>query len=103
MFQPNPGANWKNDMNTSFPMKTTIKKSILLPTLIAGLSLVPAGRVTAQTFTTLYSFWRLSRMGRFSVGGVILSGNTLYGIATYGGNSHQGTVFKVKRGRTDFY
>jgi len=28
----------------------------VLPALIAGLGLIPAGRVTAQTFTTLYSF-----------------------------------------------
>jgi len=33
-------------------MKTCFKKLFLLPALIASLSLIPAGRVTAQTFTT---------------------------------------------------
>ena len=35
-------------------MKT--KTLFLLPALIAVLNLLPAGRVTAQTFTTLHSF-----------------------------------------------
>ena len=34
-------------------MKTHNKYLFLLPALIAGLNLIPAGRVTAQTFTTL--------------------------------------------------
>jgi hypothetical protein len=37
-------------------IKASIKKLFLLPALIAGLVLLPAGRVTAQTFTNLYSF-----------------------------------------------
>jgi len=34
-------------------MKTYIKNLFFLPALIAGLGLIPAARVTAQTFTTL--------------------------------------------------
>ena len=37
-------------------MKTSLKNPFLLPALIAGLGLMLAGRVTAQTFTTLHSF-----------------------------------------------
>jgi len=35
-------------------------RSRILPALIAVLNLLPAGRVTAQTFTTLHSFTALS-------------------------------------------
>jgi len=37
-------------------MKTRIKNLFLLPALMAGLGLMPTGRVKAQTFTYLYSF-----------------------------------------------
>ncbi len=37
-------------------MKTKIKSLFPVPALIAVLNLMPAGRVTAQTFTTLHSF-----------------------------------------------
>jgi hypothetical protein len=37
-------------------MKTRIKQWFLLPALMAGLGLIPAGRVSAQTFTKLFSF-----------------------------------------------
>jgi len=75
-------------------MKTRIKNLFLLPALIAGLGLIPAGRVTAQTFTTLHSFTYGSD-GAFPYAGLILSGNTLYGTAYDGGSSGNGTVFKV--------
>jgi hypothetical protein len=35
-------------------MKANIKNLLLLPALIAVLNLIPVGRVTAQTFTTLH-------------------------------------------------
>jgi len=77
-------------------MKMSIKKVIFLPALIATLGLISAGRVTAQTFTTLYSFTNGSDGGN-PYSGVILSdnGNTLYGTAYRGGSSHLGTVFAV--------
>ena len=37
-------------------MKIRSQNLFLLPALIAGLGLILAGRVTAQTFTTLHSF-----------------------------------------------
>src|ERR1035437_6777005 len=72
----------------------------VLPALIAGLGLIPAGRVTAQTFTTLHSFNYSD--GNFPVAGLILSGNTLYGTAEVGGSSGDGTVFAVNTGGTGF-
>src|SRR6266536_2066983 len=39
-----------------FSFGTRLKNLFLLPALLAVLSLLPAGRVTAQTFTTLYYF-----------------------------------------------
>jgi len=55
----------------------------LLPVLIAGLGLIGAGLVTAQTFTTLHSFSVTDpNTGTNSDGAgssdLILSGNTLY-------------------------
>src|SRR5438477_261276 len=45
-------------------------------------------------FTNLYNFTRFSD-GASPFGGVVLSGNTLYGPAVGGGSSDQGTVFTV--------
>jgi uncharacterized repeat protein (TIGR03803 family) len=83
------------------PMKTHIKNLFLLPALIAGLGLIPAGRVTAQTFTNLHSFTS-GNDGAGPSAGLILSGNTLYGVATLGGSSNNGTVFKVNTDGTGF-
>lgn len=92
------------DLAKPFPMKTRIIKNLfLLPVLIAGLGLITlAGRVKAQTFTTLHSFTALSSSvpysnsdGAIPNGGFILSGNTLYGAMIRGGSAGYGTVFKV--------
>src|ERR1035437_1639580 len=87
-------------------MKTYIINLFLLPALIAGLGLIPAGRVTAQTFTTLHSFTLLNNStnsdGARPYAGLILSGNTLYGTAFQGGSSGNGTVFDVQTNGTGF-
>jgi uncharacterized repeat protein (TIGR03803 family) len=89
-----PAASGESQDNLT--MKTRFKNLFLLPALIAGLSLVPAGRVTAQTFTTLHSFSSYPDDGDAPSGGVILSGNTLYGTTDDGGYaSSSGTVYKV--------
>ena len=54
---------------------------MLLWMLPAGLVLMLAGRVTAQTFTTLYSFGTENSSGLEPNPGLILSGDTLYGPA----------------------
>jgi uncharacterized repeat protein (TIGR03803 family) len=84
------------------PMKTYIKNLFLLPALIAGLGLIPAGRVTAQTFTNLHNFTGGSG-GATPRAGLILSGATLYG-TTYQNDSSggYGTVFKVNTNGTGF-
>src|SRR5690349_1586221 len=95
-------------------MKMRIKKLFVLPALIAVLNLTPAGRVTAQTFTTLHSFTEGSRYsnglgtiytnsdGATPFAGLIVSGNTLYGTASGGGSSGNGTVFALKTDGTGF-
>ena len=131
-------------------MKTCIKHLFLLPALIAALGLITASPVTAQTFTTLYSFTGGSdgygpcagvvlsgntlfgttlnfpaggtvfkvnvdgtgfttlytftggSDGATPYGGVVLSGNTLYGTTCYGGSSGNGTVFAVNTDGTGF-
>src|SRR6266567_2429408 len=91
-------------------MKT--KNLFVLPALIAVLNLLPAGRVTAQTFLTLHSFTAGSSSfpnitngdGALPHAGLITnsSGNTLYGTAAYGGSSGSGKVFAVNTDGTGF-
>jgi len=90
-------------------MKTSFKNLFYLPALIAGLGLIPAGRVIAQTFTTLHSFSALSGSSPYTNSDgaspdatLILSGNTLYGTAPYGGSFGKGTVFAVNIDGTGF-
>ena len=87
-------------------MKT--KNLFLPPVLIVAISLLPAGRVTAQTFTTLYSFTARDPFTRTNSDGASpharlkLSGNTLYGTAHNGGNAGVGAVFAVDTDGTGF-
>jgi len=81
----------------------------LLPTaLIAVLGLLFAGRVTAQTFRVLHTFTSASGPnstntdGANPSAGLILSGNTLFGTAVYGGSSGWGTVFAVQTNGASF-
>src|SRR5258708_27820732 len=79
--------------------------------LIAVLNLIPAGRVTAQSFTTLHSFtashtnasgFYTNSDGANPHAGLIVSGNTLYGMAEGGGSSGAGTLFAVSTDGTGF-
>src|SRR5258705_415931 len=67
---------------------------LLLPVLTVALGLVMTSQVTAQTFTNLYGFTG-GNDGGAPYAGLILSGNTLYGTASAGGGSGNGTVFAV--------
>lgn len=98
-------------------MEPRIKNLFLLAVLLAGLGL-PAGHVTAQTFTVLRSFSQgntnslqnyTNSDGANPAAGLVLSGNTLYGTAQLGGNRANGngvtdfgTVFAVKTDGTGF-
>ncbi|HWW02992.1 MAG TPA: choice-of-anchor tandem repeat GloVer-containing protein [Candidatus Acidoferrum sp.] len=77
------------------------KTLFLLLVLLAGWGLILAGRVTAQTFTTLYSFTG-GIDGKYPRPGLILSGSTLYGVAFRGGSSLAGSVFSVNIDGTGF-
>jgi uncharacterized repeat protein (TIGR03803 family) len=67
-----------------------------------------AGPVRAQTFKTLYSFTApdpntgINSDGSHPAAGLLLSGDTLYGTASSGGSSGNGTVFKVNTDGTGF-
>src|SRR5207247_3515837 len=63
---------------TLFRSKRGLRNLFLLPALTAGLGLILADPVAAQTFTTLYSFTGGSD-GAYPQAELILSGNTLYG------------------------
>jgi uncharacterized repeat protein (TIGR03803 family) len=80
-------------------MKARSENLLLLPALILGLGMILVGRLTAQTFTTLYSFTGGIQGGN-STAGLTLSGNTLYGTTDFGGQS--GTVFKVNTDGTSY-
>jgi len=81
------------------------KNLFLLRVLTAALGWILAGRVTAQTFTTLHSFPASSAGasdGRWPYAGLILSDNTLYGTANVDGSAGGGTVFAVNTDGSGF-
>jgi len=88
-------------------MKTCIKNLSLLP-ILTGLGLILAGRVTAQTFTVLHSFttfpypYQTNSDGNEPYAGLVLSDSTLYGTASAGGSSGNGTAFAVGTDGTGF-
>jgi uncharacterized repeat protein (TIGR03803 family) len=88
-------------------MKTCIKKSLAVPVVVAVLSSVLAGQVTAQTLTVLHEFTALDTNNVNSDGvnpsaGLVLSGNTLFGTTLAGGVSGGGTVFAMNVDGTGF-
>jgi uncharacterized repeat protein (TIGR03803 family) len=82
-------------------LKTCIKNLFLVPALMAGLGLMPASRVTAETFTLLHVFNHVNE-GMEPQAGLILSSNILYATTVYGGSSTNGTVFAVNTDGTGF-
>src|SRR5882672_7513704 len=88
----NPAARPKANSypNKHNPMKTSIRNPFLVSALIAALNLLPVGRLTAQSFTTLHSF-----SGGDAPTRLILSGKILYGTTT-------GTVFTVNTDGSGF-
>lgn len=85
-------------------VKVHIQNLFLLPVLITSLGLALTGRLTEQTFTTLYSFSACSADasdfytnsdGAQPYAGLILSGSTLYGTASSGGTNGSGTLFSL--------
>jgi uncharacterized repeat protein (TIGR03803 family) len=89
-------------------MKMTNAMRAKLLCLAASAMAMTAAHLTAQVFTTLHSFPAYSGDTYANVGGalpmgeLILSGNTIYGTAQFGGNSGNGTVFSVNTDGTGF-
>jgi uncharacterized repeat protein (TIGR03803 family) len=86
-------------------MNTRLFRPLLLPALIAALGLMLTGQLTAQTvFKTLHSFTYSDGATPYSA--LVLSGNTLYGTASAGGNSGSyngnGTLFAVNTDGSGF-
>ncbi|MDB6025249.1 MAG: hypothetical protein JWM68_1472 [Verrucomicrobiales bacterium] len=81
-----------------------MKKKKILTFLVASLfQLVVLDHAVAQTFTTLHNFAGYPSEGAYLNGGLILSGNTLYGTTQSGGSSgNNGTVFKINANGTGF-
>ncbi len=79
---------------------------------MGGLGLLPAGRVTAQTFKNLYSFTtagydsaietETNTDGEGPVAGLVVSGNKFYGTAAGGGTNGNGTVFALNTDGSGF-
>jgi len=67
----------------------------------AGFGTVFAINTDGTGFTNLYAFTNGSD-GGFPYAGLVLSGNTLYGTASEGGDSSQGTVFAINTDGTGF-
>jgi len=76
---------------------------MLVPALIAAFGLGSAGRATAQTFTSLYTFTNGSGT---TISSLVLSGSTLYGTRSSSGESDWGSLFKINvdgKGFKDLY
>jgi uncharacterized repeat protein (TIGR03803 family) len=88
-------------------MNASVKKLFLPPALLTGLALMLAGQAAAQIFTTLYNFSAdnfpsyTNSDGSNPNASLILSGNSLYGTAEFGGNTG-GTVFALDTNDFDF-
>jgi uncharacterized repeat protein (TIGR03803 family) len=86
--------------------RACVNNLLFLPALIGVLGLLPAARVTAQTFKVLHAFSFASGTndpdGAVPKTALVVSGNVLYGTGYYGGSPGNGTVFAVNTDGTAF-
>jgi len=87
-------------VTTDYTMTAKIKHFLLVSMLIVSVTLISADRLGAQVFKTLYTF--TNNIGSNPVGGLVLSGNVLYGMTGSGGGGGQGAVFAVNTDGTGF-
>jgi hypothetical protein len=77
----------------------SVKNRVAIPVLMAAIGLMQASQIAGQTLTTKHSFTGVNNNtnsdGRYPQAPLVLSGNTLYGTAAYGGSSGRGTVFAI--------
>src|SRR6266478_1593959 len=71
-----------------------LTRSWILPALIAALNSLPAGRVTAQTFTTLHRFTGAPDT-QFPSSLLKATNGFFYGLTQEGGTANGGTVFRM--------
>jgi len=87
-------------------IKTQYSNCFLRLTLWTGLLLILVAQLTAQTFTTLYSFTAINNNtnedGINPFCELVLSDGTLFGTALQGGSFNSGTVFAVNTNSTGF-
>ena len=81
-------------------MKDRVQSLLPLSSLIACISLILVQNPNAQTFTTLYGFANANDGA--NPYGIILSGKTLYGTATFGGRAGNGAVFAINSDGSGF-
>ena len=72
-----------------------------LPLLVAIFDFALAGQATALTFSVLHTFSGDANGGA-PIGGLVLSGSTLYGTTSIGGIAGEGTVFAIQTDGNDF-
>jgi uncharacterized repeat protein (TIGR03803 family) len=111
-FQPQMQARHSISGIKNKPMKKDLKRTLMSALLMAGLGLLPAGRVAGQAFNVLINFGGATNGppptyldGYRPDGGLVVSGNTLYGGTTVGGPGSgpgNGMVFKVNIDGTGF-
>src|SRR5438132_1616376 len=89
-------------LSQRFQARASHQKSWTVSTvLIALLGFSSAGRIAAQTFTTLHGFSILANSaatnldGASPAGELLLAGNRLYGTTSHGGAFGVGTIFAV--------
>jgi len=58
--------------------------------------------ITGADFTVLHSFAGGSEDGLSPQGSLLISGSTLYGMTRHGGDSNEGTIFKIESNGTGF-
>src|SRR5881396_1193373 len=101
----------KSPINTE--ASSAVHLRFLLVVLVTGFCVLLKGELGAQTLTTIHSFSAFvstnsidypftNSDGAYPDGNLVLSGDTLYGTATFGGESAGGTVFKVNIDGTGF-
>src|SRR5690349_15952368 len=95
-------------MSPRSPCNSLIKNPLLLAGVGACLfGVITVVRISAQSFTTLYSFTALDSTGTNCDGavpaaGLVLAGDTLFGTAYIGGDFGFGTVFSLNTNGSNF-
>jgi uncharacterized repeat protein (TIGR03803 family) len=113
-FTASPAPDYTNS-DGAWPGKLLLSGNTLYGTALGGGSSGNGTLFKVNTdgtgFTTLYSFTALSAPvyqygtnsdGVYPIAGLVLSGNTLYGMANHGGSWSFGTVFAINTDGTGF-